>query len=408
MKKLRIILILLCTSIVETRAQPRQIPVEPLPSLSMDSLSLSGLDKVFSNTLTTDIKVVGVGATSFTLSEGIRFSNKLIQYLVLEKGFKTIVILRDDWKLRDLNAYLTNSHAIVDDDILAITKQTFNQSIFCTEETLELLKWLKGYDNAHPDSPVQFKGINFTEPMTPGYLLAKYIIPADSLSGRAIAKKRSESQDDASAYADITSWFSQKREALKKQLARREYADLQMDMDNLIYLRNWPALSNPSYKNYFDSCLSVIITKLAAEHKKLVVWADNSIIARTLIRTDVVNKNLGVLLHEQFGKSYYVVITDYYHNADFFWIDPKSGQSVQARNTADRNSTAYLLHQRYKAGGGMVQYDDLVHFNVPVSFNAHSLHSKLTKCEVQPGVAAFDVLAVFEDEYPVRLPMRYP
>jgi hypothetical protein len=406
MKKLWIILILFCTSIVETRAQPKQIPVVPLPSLSMDTLSLSGLDKVFSNTITTDIKVVGVGATSFTLSEGIRFSNKLIQYLVLEKGFKTIVLLRDDWKLRDLNAYLTNSHVISDNDILAITKQTFNQSIYCTEETLELLKWLKDYDHTHPDSPVQFKGINFTEPMTPGYLLAKYIIPTDSLSGRAIAKKRSESQDDASAYADITSWFSQRRETLKKQLAQREYADLQMDMDNLIYLRNWPALSNAASKNYFDSCLSMMITKLAAEHKKLVVCADNSIIARALIKTDVVNKNLGILLNEQFGKSYYVAITDYYHNADFFWIDPKSGQSEQTLSTADRNSTAYLLHQRYKVGSGIVQYDDLVQFNVPVSFNVHSLYNKLTKCEIQPGIAPFNILAVFNDEYPIKILKR--
>lgn len=390
MKRLWIISIIFFTSIVEPRAQPNQIPVEPLPSLSLDTPSLSGFDNVFSNTITTDVKIVGAGATSFTLSEGIRFSNKLIQYLILEKGFRTIVFIRDDWKLRGLNAYLTNSHVISDSDILAITKQTFSQSIYCTEETVELLKWLKEYNHTHPEGPVELKGINFTEPMTPAYLLAKYIIPTDSLSGASIAKRRSESQDDASAYTDIINWVGQKKEALKKQLAQREYADLQMDMNNLLYLRNWPAPSTASNNHYFDSCLSVTIAKLAAEHGKLVVCADNSILARALIKTNVVDKNLGILLSEQFGKSYYVVLTDYYHNA------------------ADRNTTAYLLHKKYKVDGGMVRYDDLIRFNVPVSFNAHSLHNKSTKCEIQPGIAPFDILAVFSDEKPVTFLKRNP
>lgn len=402
MKKLWVITILLVTSAAKGWSQSGILPVQPIPSLSLDSLSFAGFDQFFPNATTNGIQVVGVGATSFTAMEGVRFSNKLIQYLVLEKGFRTIALLRDDWKLRSLNHWLMDGDPMLEREAQRLTQRSFNGSIYCTEEMAELLKWLKEFDSGHPNDPVSLKGLNFTEPMTPAHLLAKYVFPADSLSGIAITEKRSRSLDDAGAYDDILDWFRQKKEAVKQQFTSREYADLQTDLINLEYLRKWPASTETFGNNYFDSCMALTVVRLSDDQKKLIICADNGIIARALMRTDRIRKNLGTFLDGKLGKTYSVVLTDYYHRADLFWIDPASGQSKEVQRFSDKASTAWLLHQNHNITGGMVRYEDLIRFSIPVFFNVHSLYADHTQPEALPGMNAFDMLVVFADEHPIK------
>ena len=403
MKKLWIITALWVSSVGEGWSQSGMLPIQSIPSLSLDTLSFAGFDQVFPDAVTANIRVVGAGTTSFTLREGIRFSNKLIQYLVLEKGFRTIALLRDDWKHRSLNNWLTDGHSISEGEVRQLTQRSFVRSIYCTEETAELLKWLKEFNNNHPGDPVRLRGLNFTEPMTPAHLLAKYVFPADSLAGVAIAQKRSRSLDDAGAYDDILDWFNEKKDVVKQRLTTPEYADLQTDLINLGYLRKWPASPDTSGGSYFDSCLALNVVRLSDEQKKLIVCADNGIIARALVRTNRMTKNLGAFLDEKLGKTYYVALTDYYHRADLFWIDPASGQSREVQSLSDKASTAWLLHQNHNITGGMVRYEDLVRFSLPIYFNVHSLYTDHTRSEPRPGMIAFDMLVVFADEHPVKM-----
>ena len=403
MKKLWIITLLWVTPVAKGWSQSGTLPVQPIPSLSLDTLSFTGFDPIFPDATTPGIRVVGAGATSFTLREGVRFSNKLIQYLVLEKGFRTVTLLRDDWKLRSLNHWLTDGHSILEGEVRRLTQRSFDRSIYNTEEMAELLKWLKEFDSGHPDDVVRLKGLNFTEPMTPAFLLAKYVFPADSLSGVAITEKRSRSLDDAGAYDDIMDWFGQKKEAVRQRLTSGEYADLQTDVINLGYLRKWPASPDTSGSSYFDSCLALNVVRLSDDQKKLIVCADNGILARALVRTDRIRKNLGTFLDERLGKTYYVALTDYYHLADLFRIDPASGQSKAVQSFSDKASTAWLLHQNHNITGGMVRYEDLARFSIPIFFNVHSLYSDQTRAEVRPGKIAFDTLVIFADEHPIKM-----
>ena len=407
MKKLWIITILLITPAAKGWSQSGILPVQPIPSLSLDTLSFAGFDQVFPDATNPVIRVVGAGTTSFTAGEAVRFSNKLIQYLVLEKGFRSIALLRDDWELRKLNNWLTDGSPILEEEERRLIQRSFDHSTYGNEDLVELLKWLKAFNSGHPNDPVSLKGLNFSEPMTPAHLLAKYVFPADSLSGIAITDKRSRWLDDDGAYDDILNWFRQKKEAIKQRLTGREYAELQTDLINLEYLRKFPASTETSVINYFDSCLALNVIRFSDDQKKLIVCADNSFIARTLMRTDRIRirirKNLGTFLDGKLGKTYYVSLTDYYDRADLFWIDPATGQSKEVQRFSDTASTAWLLHQNHHITGGMVRYEDLVRFNIPIFFNVHSLYADHTSPEALPGMIAFDMLAVFADEHAVKM-----
>lgn len=389
-------------------AQSNQVPVEPLPSLSLDTLSFAGFNRVFSGEITDDTKVVGLGAPAHTLSESVQVNSKLIQYLVIEKGFKTIVLPMDNWELNMLNAYLTNGKAISNIDINHITKQTFSQNVYYTEETLTLLKWIKGYNNAHKDKPVQFSGMSFMSPPSPDYILAKYVIPNDSLAGVQIAKKRGESQNDSIAYHDISAWFHQKNNVLKTQLPAQEYIDIEMIAGNLDYLKKWNTKSDTVNKlSYFDHCLYLTSMKLLATNKKLIIYGDNKMIAKSLMKTNIIWKNLGTLLEEGIGKWYYVVLSDFYNKADFYAIDSKVGKMKIIQRLPNKTSTAYTLHKKYNINGGIALSKNLKNFKIPIYMDIYDLF-EATQINgiIQPGIPAFDALVIFKNENPVKPLMR--
>jgi erythromycin esterase-like protein len=409
-KKAIILIIILYSSIPSVTAQVNQVPVEPLPSLSLDTLSFVGFNKVFSGNITDDTKVVGLGAPAYTLSESVQLNSKLIQYLVTEKGFKTIVLPMDNWELNALNAYLTNGKAINNTDINDITKQTFSQNVYYTEETLTLLKWVKGYNNTHKDVPVQFSGMSFINPPSPDYILAKYVIPVDSLAGVQIAKSRGESQSDSVAYHDILTWFYQKNNVLKKQLTAHGYSDVEMIVDNLGYLKKWNTKPDTVNKLwYFDHCLYLTTMKLLTTNKKLLIFGDNKMITRSLMRTDVTWKNLGTFLDEGMGKSYYVILSDFYNKADFYAIDSKVGKMKIIQRLPNKTSTAYMLHEKYNINGGIALSSNLKKLKIPTYMNIYDL-SESTQINgiIQPNIPAFDALIIFSNENPVKPLRRSP
>lgn len=401
MMKSLVLVVLIVVLFLKGFAQADGLSVQPMPSLSMDTLDLEGFERACFGPADPAVRVVGVGATSFTLSEGVRFSNKLIQWLVLERGFRTIALLRDDWALRAVNVWLKDAAGGGKDAaVKELVASAFHGSIYATEETVALLRWLKDFNLRHTGDPVVLRGLNFTEPMSPAHLMAKYVFPNDSLAGVAMAAKRSFSLDDGSAYADIVDWVALNKEGLRRRLAAEEFEAMQTDLINLGFLRKWPAASG----NYFDSCLALTVVRLAGVKNKLIVCADNGMIGRALMRTDQVSRKLGGFLGEALGRSYWVALTDYYQSAALFWYNPAAGGRVESvRAFSDKASTAVLLHADHAVAGGMVRFDDLSRAGVPIWFNVHSLYSDRTRCEVQPGVAAFDILAVFANEHPVTL-----
>jgi erythromycin esterase-like protein len=409
-KKAVKLILILYSSILTVRAQSNQVQIEPLPSLSLDTLSFTGFHKVFSDNIPDDTKVVGLGAPAYTLSESAQLNSKLIQYLVTEKGFKTIVLPVDNWEFNALNAYLTNGKAISKSDINDITKQTFGQNVYYTEETLTLLKWVKGYNNTHKDVPVQFSGMSFINPPSPDYILAKYVIPVDSLAGVQIAKSRGESQNDSVAYHDILTWFHQKSNELKKQLTAQGYNDIEMIVDNLDYLKKWNTKPDTVNKlGYFDHCLYLSTMKLLARNKKLIIYGDNKMITKALMQTNVTWKNLGTFLEEGIGKSYYVILSDFYNEAEFYAIDSKAGKFKIIQRFPDKTSTAYILHKKYNINGGIALSSNLKKLKIPSYMNIYDL-SESTQINgiIQPNISAFDALIIFNNENPVKPLRRSP
>src|SRR2546422_7167832 len=97
-KRLCLVCFTFCLVTVIVSAQPN-IASQPLPALSLDSMRFSGLPKLLQDDIEGN-KIFGIGATCFTMSEGIQLNNKIAQYLMLKANYKVLALPVEDWTLR--------------------------------------------------------------------------------------------------------------------------------------------------------------------------------------------------------------------------------------------------------------------------------------------------------------------
>ncbi|MEU9187368.1 erythromycin esterase family protein [Streptomyces sp. NPDC048484] len=116
--------------------------------------SLKDLDAL--GRMVKDAEVVGLGEATHGSQDFFRMKHRLFRYLVEKKGFRTFS-LELPWSsgLR-INEYVLNGKG----DLKDIAREEFQGSyrIWNNQDYLDLMEWMRDYNRAHPNDPVQFMG----------------------------------------------------------------------------------------------------------------------------------------------------------------------------------------------------------------------------------------------------------
>ncbi|MGC9499987.1 erythromycin esterase family protein [Streptomyces sp. WG7] len=103
-----------------------------------------------------DAVVVGIGEAAHGSHDFVTFRHRVLRYLVEEKGFRSFV-LEANWSagLR-LDDYLLTGRG----DPVRIMSEEFRNAFLLlhSQEYLDLIRWMRAYNVAHPDDPVRFAG----------------------------------------------------------------------------------------------------------------------------------------------------------------------------------------------------------------------------------------------------------
>ncbi|MFJ8545125.1 erythromycin esterase family protein [Streptomyces sp. NPDC093586] len=103
-----------------------------------------------------DAHLVGIGQAAHGGHDFLAFQHRAFRYLVEEKGFRSFV-LEAPWSagLR-LDDYLRTGHG---DPARIMSEEFQNAYLFMhTREVLDLIRWMRAYNVAHPDDPLGFAG----------------------------------------------------------------------------------------------------------------------------------------------------------------------------------------------------------------------------------------------------------
>lgn len=331
-----------------------------------------------------NVKAVAIGDVSYTAAESVLFSTRLIQYLVREKGFRTIMIARNDWGLRKLNDYLTSPAVASPQEETRMLSEILNNTVHNTTQFAALFRWMKAYNQRHPDDTVTFSGMNFLPPPTIIYLMARYVMPEDSAAGIAMMKRWSPKvRNDTNALAVISNWaVANHNAALIK--------DIQTIRSCIRYMLN-DGISNRDV--FFDSCMAQQVKQAVAAQHKVIVWGDNEMMARGIVRKQQHNKNFGLLLAEMKVPAY-TILSGFSGQASIKNID--GDKFVPAIVNADHSTLLTQYGPKDHAHPGIV-FADAIQADMLPSLQLLDIYGQPVVFSTQPGVLPFDAIVLFKD-----------
>ncbi|MBC9912906.1 erythromycin esterase family protein [Chitinophaga varians] len=132
----------------------RWLKAHAMPLKAVDaghgSKDLQGLKLLVGNA-----RIVALGECTHGSSEVFRMKHRLLEFLVTEMGFRIFAIEANLPETNIMNDYVLHGKGSAEKGLDAMYFWTWN-----TKEVLEMAKWMRTYNIAHPDKMVQFVGFD--------------------------------------------------------------------------------------------------------------------------------------------------------------------------------------------------------------------------------------------------------
>ncbi|EPH42519.1 erythromycin esterase family protein [Streptomyces aurantiacus] len=107
-----------------------------------------------------DAKVVGLGEATHGTHEFFTMKDRLFRHLVKEKGFRTFA-LEVSWTTgQRFDAYVRGGKG----DVRELARRELSKGPWYNEEYIELLTWMRQYNERHPDRQLRFLGNDLNNP----------------------------------------------------------------------------------------------------------------------------------------------------------------------------------------------------------------------------------------------------
>ncbi len=108
-----------------------------------------------------DARVVGLGESTHGTGDFFRLKHRLLAHLVETKGFRLFALEANQVAVRRANAWVLGGAGTVREAMRGFF------AVWVTEEVAALLEWMRAYNAAHPDRPVQVAGYDLQDHRTP-------------------------------------------------------------------------------------------------------------------------------------------------------------------------------------------------------------------------------------------------
>jgi hypothetical protein len=298
------------------------------------------------------VKLLGLGDVAIFVKESKRLITSFSAYLIHKQKFRNVVLQVDDWRLRPLNSYLTNTvqtdTAVLDSLIKSIFSSDFQ---FRNREFRSFLRWLKQYNLTNPNEHVNIYGVAPNSDIPPAYFLAAYVFEIDKASAEKLSEKWSnEDTPDSLAYSDIEVWL----QAIKKtKISSSVHEQILRCEEDLLHNKYVLKYTSPDQKfsqsQLNDRARYIANQVLKKLGKQTILYAMTHQVIKRELESSVVMGGLpvsstGKYLHEDLKSDYQSIVVDFADNARLIMIDISARQG-NLENVAG-TAQAKALHQK--------------------------------------------------------------
>ncbi|QJB30034.1 erythromycin esterase family protein [Chitinophaga oryzae] len=249
---------------------------------------LQGLKPLIGNA-----RIVALGECTHGSGEVFRVKHRLLEFLVTEMGFRIFAIEANLPEASIMNEYVLYGKGTAEKGLDALYFWTWH-----TREVLEMAKWMRAYNIAHPDKMVQFTGFDmqYSKGACDNLLqfAAQYAAELKPLMDSVVRycdRLKTAGADQAFSREDkvrLKEWLEQAGDLLKKNQRRytQQAGDsiVEWQARNLVVLQQYFLLATQygSSFNIRDKAMAENIEWLAKRYpgQKIVLWAHNGHVSR--------------------------------------------------------------------------------------------------------------------------------
>jgi len=116
-----------------------------------------------------DARIVALGESTHGTREFFLVKHRLLEYLVREAGFEVFAIEANQLAVERINRYVQGGVGTAR-DVMRVMFRVWN-----TEEMLDLVEWMRTYNQEHPDRAVRFAGYDMQDHRTPADTLRAFL-----------------------------------------------------------------------------------------------------------------------------------------------------------------------------------------------------------------------------------------
>lgn len=371
----------------------------------------SYLDSIFNTKISSQTRLVGIGEVCHGSEEVKLFENRMTEYLISRKGYNLLLIEMPDNDLQAIN-YFLNNDSLKDIRMLdSIAAENFKFTYANNAYTINLLKWLKGFNLLHSNgAKIKVKGVDLVRLSDIHYFMTaffyKYIFPSDIKKAKEFLYKAGNSTDSM-RLMDQYSWFEINKNKLRETYNNAEIDSLErnfkdyldrMYYNNLLSMEKWHPSTDSfgrTYSRFRDSTMANKIQELMQNNKAIIIGHNAHIYSGD-------NIACGYFLEKNLGQQYYRIVTDFATESSFTVYDSTTNTDSIAsirQYAPSKYSAGWILNDADENCEGVYFYSDLFR---PLRGAIYiSLIDAMGKFALARN--GFDALVLFKKMHPVRI-----
>lgn len=316
----------------------------------------SGTDwvgKTFQAALDGNVSLVALGEVSHGGYEPLAFKAKMVQYLVLARGFRKLLVeLPETGKVALLRKYLNDGKA---KDLTTIDTLLDRIGLMPSGRAAmgELFRWIKQYNLANSTDKVMIHGFDLdTDVAARESFLYRYIIPNDPAAARQLLFQWGRRKyGDGDKLISMEQWLQSRKQALTEQQGQEVWMAMSQQLEAQRHALQYSRLMQKEGQSmaniYRDSVIARnVITQAGAE--KAIVWAHNG-------HLYAMGQCMGRFLQQHYQNKYYIILTDFSEQARLFTGKEKgSGELTERFFPSYPNSLASQVAKKFNVGNGVL------------------------------------------------------
>ncbi len=321
------------------------IPLEKNNSEKYLKLTSDYLNPFFS-----DAEIYGFGEATHHNKEFFEIKTEFFKYLVLHQNVRVFVLEESFGACFYINEYLQGSNLNPKDLV-----QNFRQSIWKTEEIIELIKWMKWFNESKPlDQKISFFG---NDCMFNYELIS---ILKNSLKKNNIQLNQDEINLLEIYTQNYDDYFSKNKsntiftkindlKIILSKLKENKNIDQEskLTIDALNYYTEFLSKPTQETRDYFMA--KTVEEIYNATKKKMFIWAHNDHIKKTFVYKDR-TPAMGNLLDKKFKKKYFAVGFEFGIGELFSYnLDEKKVENITLDKPIKNTNSEFLFSNNHEA-----------------------------------------------------------